>query len=145
MSFWDASALVPLIIEDEKWTSYIREFAEKSVEPITVWWGSLIECNSAVSRKHREKKIDKSEVVEAKQNLEQLSRSWVEMEPAEYLRREAIQLLERFNLSAADTLQLAAALYWCAPLPAHQEFICLDKRLREVAGIEGFRLIPEEL
>jgi predicted nucleic acid-binding protein len=43
-------------------------------------------------------------------------------------------------LSAADALQLAAALEWCEGKPQGNVFLTFDRRLREAAGLAGFTL-----
>lgn len=44
--------------------------------------------------------------------------------------------------SAADALQLAAALDWCDGNTCGESFVCLDDRLRGAAALEGFRVLP---
>ena len=48
---------------------------------------------------------------------------------AEYyiLRSKAIQLVERYDLRAADSLQLAAALAWCEDAPRGRVFLTADQ------------------
>jgi hypothetical protein len=52
---------------------------------------------------------------------------------AEYyiLRSKAVQLVERYDLRAADSLQLAAALAWCEDAPSRT---CLSDRRSKTEG-----------
>ncbi len=45
-----------------------------------------------------------------------------------------------YPLSAADALQLAAALEWCEGKPRGNVFLTFDRRLREAAELAGFTL-----
>jgi predicted nucleic acid-binding protein len=65
-----------------------------------------------------------------------------QVSPAEELRDRAIRLLDLHPLSAADALQLAAALDWCGEHTAGAGFVCLDQRLRAAAMREGFDVYP---
>ncbi|HEY6321861.1 MAG TPA: hypothetical protein VJA16_09915 [Thermoanaerobaculia bacterium] len=44
--------------------------------------------------------------------------------------------------SAADSLQLAAAIDWCEERTTGAGFVCLDQRLRSAALREGFDVVP---
>ncbi len=65
-----------------------------------------------------------------------------EVSPAEELRDRATRLLDLHPLSAADALQLAAALDWCGERTLGAGFVCLDQRLRAAAMLEGFDVYP---
>jgi predicted nucleic acid-binding protein len=50
LAFWDASALVPLCVEQdasEKVNVWAEQFA------IVAWWGARVEVHSAIARLHR--------------------------------------------------------------------------------------------
>ncbi|HXM20881.1 MAG TPA: hypothetical protein VN948_06425 [Terriglobales bacterium] len=51
---------------------------------------------------------------------------------------KAVQLVERYDLRAADSLQLAAALGWCEDEPHGRVFLTADQKLREAALLSGF-------
>ena len=72
--------------------------------------------------------------------LSVLSRSWAEVLPVEAVREQAEELLTRYGIRAADSLQLAAALVWCQGHPHGRTFICLDERLGESASAMGFEV-----
>jgi predicted nucleic acid-binding protein len=47
-------------------------------------------------------------------------------------------LVDRYDLRAADSFQLAAALEWCEDVPQGRVFLTADQRLREAARFSGF-------
>ena len=137
-AFWDASALVPLCVQEFaslQAQSHLKRFA-----PV-VWWGSLVEVHSAICRLHREKEISDLGKKGAMARLRLLSRGWREILPTDQLRELAAQLLDKYSLRAADSLQLAAALTWCEQRPARRNFICGDRRLAAVANSAGFSVL----
>jgi hypothetical protein len=46
--------------------------------------------------------------------------------------------VERYDLRAADSFQLAAALEWCENAPQGRVFLTTDQKLREAALLNGF-------
>ena len=52
-----------------------------------------------------------------RQHANNLADSWSLIQSSNALRSKAVQLVERYDLRAADALQLAAALGWCAGVP----------------------------
>ena len=137
-AFWDASALVPLCIQEgtsRQVRSHLRKFA-----PV-VWWASPVEVHSAVARLHRSGAVSDIEKQGALTRLALLRRGWREILPADALRELASQLLDIYTLRAADSFQLAAALTWCQQHPAHRRFISGDQRLGDAAEAAGFVVI----
>jgi predicted nucleic acid-binding protein len=140
MMFWDASALIPLLI-DETQTETVRAIAERD-SAIAAWWGSTIECCSAFARLRREGFLKDEEEDSVRHLLSLLSGSWTEIEPGREIRNTAERLLLAHPLRAADALQLAAALVWARKDPKGFSFVCLDQRLRTAARNEGFTVLP---
>jgi predicted nucleic acid-binding protein len=137
-AFWDASALVPLCIQEagsRRAQSYLRRFA-----PV-VWWGSLVEVHSAICRLHRDQEITDLDKQGATARLRLLSRGWREILPADQVRELATQSLNKYSLRAADSLQLASSLIWCEQRPSRRSFICGDHRLAEAAASAGFSVL----
>jgi predicted nucleic acid-binding protein len=137
-AFWDSSALVPLCIHEAASRfaqSYLRKFA------LVVWWGSLVEVQSAICRLHRERHIADAGKKGAAARLQLLSRGWREILPGDQLRELALQLLDEYSLRAAESLQLAASLTWCEQRPARRNFVCADRRLSHAANSVGFSVI----
>ena len=110
---------------------------------MVAWWGTPVECGSALARLRREGFIDTSEENQVTALLRTLTDAWTELQPTEELRRSALRLLHYQPLRAADALQLAAAYLWAASRPANYAFVSLDRRLREAALREGFLVLPE--
>lgn len=54
--FWDTSAIVPLLV-DEPVTTAVRDRA-RSGPGMVVWWGTSVECASAIARLEREHALD---------------------------------------------------------------------------------------
>ena len=140
MRFWDSSAIIPLIVNEASSAKVMRLLKEDRM--IAVWWGTLVECRSALSRIRREGLFTSKEEAHAVQLLLQLENSWTELMPCDSLRDNAVRLLNLHSLRAADALQLSAALQWAGGPPAGCEFVCLDDRLSEAAVKEGFIVMP---
>ena len=139
MRFWDASAIVPLCLA-QPLTAESRTMLAKDREMV-VWWGSSIECASAIARLHRERHLTDQDERLATETLAVLRRSWFEVQPGESIREQAVRLLRLHPLRAPDALQLAAALEWSGA-PVRGIFTCFDDRLRIAAHREGFSPPP---
>lgn len=102
MRFWDASAIVPLLVA-EATTQAMQLLAERDPEML-VWWGSEIECSSAIARLERAAALDGNTALLAFDRLRQLAAGWHEIEPNEIVRENAIRFLRVHPLRAADAL-----------------------------------------
>lgn len=122
----------------------MRKIVEKD-DLMAAWWGTPVECFSAFARLRRENIVNEVEESRIVEIVHILSASWTEIVPSVDIRDLAGRLLRIHPLRAADSLQMAAALTWAGKTPKGQHFVCLDKRLREVAIKEGFILLPVEL
>jgi uncharacterized protein len=138
VKFWDSSAVVPLVV-GEALSARIQALADRDPEML-VWWGTEVECASALTRREREGELDADAAQFAFEWLERLADRWVEIEPSEAVRETARRLLRVHPLRAADALQLAAAFVAADRRPTSLEFVTLDGRLAEVARKEGFVL-----
>jgi uncharacterized protein len=108
---------------------------------MSVWWGTELECVSAVARREREGLATGRAAEQALDRLDQFRAAWEEVEPHETLRRTARRLLRVHALRAGDSLQLAAAIAASEGDPSTLEFVCLDARLVEAAEREGFVVV----
>jgi len=140
VKFWDSSAIIPLCLKEPA-SETIRTLA-KSDEDIIVWWGTKVECLSALSRRRREGSISTDAERRARNALKALASAWSEVQPTEIVRQRSERLLMVHPLRVADSLQLAAALVWSEDRPQGLEFISLDKNICEAAFKEGFTVIP---
>lgn len=138
MRFWDASAIVPLLVRQAATARAEALFTSDS--GMTVWWGTAVECASALGRLERERGIDGRGVASAIARLRELSRIWNEVQPGETLRENAERMVFARGLRAGDALQLAAAVAASGERPSALEFVCFDLRLAEAARKEGFRV-----
>lgn len=135
MRFWDSSALVTLVLE-QPLTARARGLLTDDPE-VVVWWGSAIECASAIARLHRDEVLSAPAATRARAVLATLRASWFEVQPGDAVREQALRLLRLHPLRAADAVQLAAALEW-AGTPPDGGFVSFDERLSTAAQREGF-------
>ena len=140
MRFWDASALVPVCLEEEE-SPAVRDLLRED-SAIAVWWGTWVECQSAFARVRRDGDLSTAQEEDARAVLRSLSTVWTEIQPVEDVRALCSRLLLTHPLRAADSLQLSAALVLTGGQPQGDAFVCLDLRLREAARVEGFHLLP---
>lgn len=139
MRFWDSSAVVPLLV-DEPTTDAVRAVLEED-PTMLVWWGTELECVSAIARLERQGDLASDATVVALQRLEALAGGWHEVQPVESVRRAARRALRVHSLRTADALQLAAATIGSEGQPASLDIVSLDDRLSDAARREGFALL----
>lgn len=139
MRFWDASAIVPLLMTEAS-TRHVQALAA-SDPAMLVWWGTEVECASALAHLEREGALEEPAVTQAFDRLKQLAGGWHAVEPSDAVREAAVRFLRVHPLPAADSLQLAAAFVAAERRPASLEVITLDDRLAIAARKEGFALV----
>jgi len=139
VKFWDASAIVPLLIAEAS-TRRLQALAAGDPDML-VWWGSQVECVSALARLERDGALDPQAAVLTFDRLKQLVAGWHEVDPSDIVREVAARFLRVHPLRAADALQLAAAFIAAEQRPAALEVITLDERLASAAQKEGFTVI----
>ncbi|MFM9045199.1 MAG: type II toxin-antitoxin system VapC family toxin [Solirubrobacterales bacterium] len=135
MRYWDASALIPLIVDEGK--SQQMEDVLREDDSVATWWGTRIECISAIRRKEREGQLEPQQAKQASLLLDALAEDWAEVQPALELRSMAGRLLAVHPLRTGDAFQLAAALRWSSEISDEAEVITLDERLKDAAMREG--------
>lgn len=138
--FWDSSALVPLLLSEARSAEMVRLL--RSDRAPAIWWGTPVECQSALHRRRREQVLSSKALAEALGRLERLAEDVDMVSPTIRLRERAGQALAAHPLRAGDALQVAAALVWSAEVAAGEGFVCLDDRLRDAALREGFEVLP---
>lgn len=139
MRFWDTSALVPLLLEQES-TRTAMSLLQGDPD-IAAWWGTVVECSSAAARLRREEVISPREEERVLAALHDFREAWLEVLPSEEMVRRAQRILRVHALKAADALQLAAAGLWSGDVQG-AELVTFDERLRLAARLEGFRVLP---
>lgn len=136
MTFWDASAIVPLLVDES--TSKALASHRMTDPTMVVWWGTPVECVSALCRLERDGALSADDWIVAARRLDALATGWLEVAPAASVRETARRLLRVHPLRAADALQLAAAFEAAEGRPANTTILTFDTRLRNVALREGF-------
>lgn len=140
MRFWDASAIVPLLLSEAPRETLLELI--QADPAMVVWWGTPVECGSAIARRERDGTLALADATGALSRLRSLAKSWSEVVASDSVSSTALRLLRTHPLRAADSLQLAAALVAAEGDPASLQFVCLDERLREAADREGFITLP---
>jgi len=137
--FWDTSAIVPLLMDEDGTQAATAEFGRDP--SMVVWWCTSVESVSAIARREREGILEARDVVTATERLAELGASWDEVQPAARVRRMAARLVRVHPLRAADAFQLAAAITAADGDPRSLPFVTLDDRLARAAEREGFPVV----
>ena len=139
MKFWDSSAVVPLLVEQEP-SSRVAAWVA-SDDAMVLWTLTPIEVVSALRRLVREEVIEEELGRLAEARMYEMVRAChvvIDVEPVKTL---ATRLLRLHPLRAFDALQLGAALHWAEGHPQGRTLHTLDSRLALAAQREGF-LVP---
>jgi predicted nucleic acid-binding protein len=139
MLFWDSSAIVPLVLEED--ASEGARVVLRQDRDMVVWWGTPVEVLSALARAERGRAIPPADLGLARRALEELSERWNEVLPSDEVRERAGVGLLHHPLRAGDALQLGAALTWARGRPRAHGFLSLDERLADAARREGFEIV----
>jgi len=139
VKYWDSSALVPLCVDEDS-SPRMHEIYRADPTVVT-WWGSEIECVSALARLERESAITAEMVSVAIGRLKSLGAAWHEVQPTQLLRDTAVRLLRVHPLRGADAVQLASAVIVADREPATLEIVSLGTRLAAAARREGFPVV----
>ncbi len=140
MRYWDASALVPLVVteRDSNWAR--KRLAED--ERIVTWAWTRTEIVSAIERRAREGSLSRIQRRSVRDRLDKFAGHWDEVTDVLAVRSRAHALLARHPLRAADAGQLGAALLVQEQLAQPLTFVCLDQRLSLAAERESLRVLP---
>jgi predicted nucleic acid-binding protein len=137
--FWDASAVLPLIIE-ESGTELVRSWLRDDSNMV-LWGLSRLELASAVERRFREGSLSASQRAAALLRAERIANDAHEVTDLLAVRVRGLPLLARHPLRAADAAQLGAALLVADPDPSSLSFAVLDRLLAHAAVREGLRVL----
>jgi len=138
LRYWDASALVPLLIAQP--ASAHSRSAYREDPTVTTWWATSLECHSAIARIEREAAAP-ALVLESLARLARLESEWIEVAPSNYVRLTASRLLRTHPLRTGDALQLASAIAAADGNPRALPFVTFDERLALAASKEGLPVI----
>ncbi len=139
MKFWDSSAVLPLLVPEERSAALIDLFRDDPAA--AVWWATPVECASALARLERERRVTEAGWQAATERLRAAARGWTEVPPIDKVRDQATRLLRLHSLRAADALQLAAALVLADFEPRTLPLVTLDLQLAAAARREGFEVL----
>jgi uncharacterized protein len=139
VTFWDSSAVVPVLVEQDASSRVARWLAAD--DSLVVWTLTPVEVLSAFRRLVREGALEEAAAGLAETRLTELVRAChvvIDVEPVKSL---AARLLRTHVLRTFDALQLGAALHWVEGHPQGRTLHTLDSRLALAAQREGF-LVP---
>ena len=108
MRYWDASALVPLVVAEPD-SELVRMWLSED-DQIVTWAWSRTEITSAIERRAHDGSLSRHQRREALRRFEAFAESWDEVTELLAVRSRANALLARHPLRAADAGQLGAAL-----------------------------------
>ena len=74
--FWDSSAIVPLLVDEAQLKQTRAQLEHDSA--MLVWWGTPVECASALARRERDGSLDSDGMRIALQRLRALAEQWHE-------------------------------------------------------------------
>lgn len=140
MRYWDSSALLPLLVRES--TSEIAAELLADDPAVVTWWGTPVECVSALTRLERQSQLESDDLAAALARLRAASADWSEVPATPLVREQAIRLLRVHTLRASDALQLAAAVVAADFQPSAIDFVTLDTRQAQAAEREGFTVLP---
>ena len=140
MRYWDASALVPLVVAESDSESARTWLSED--DHIVTWVWTRTEIIGAIERRAREGALSRLQRRDVPERFNAFADSWDEVTEVLAVRSRATALLARHPLRAADAGQLGAALLVREQLASPLTFVCLDQRLSSAAELESLRVIP---
>ena len=140
MKFWDTSALVPLVI-DEPVTPQMRALLRRD-RNVIVWMLTSVELLSTLGRLGRLSTGLADLLPGVRIEAMDLFQRWASVTHVEGVRRRAERLVGVHPLSAADAMQLGAALMAAGDRPETMDVVTLDRNLTRAAQLEGFRVLP---
>jgi predicted nucleic acid-binding protein len=134
--FWDSSALVPLLVEQESSRRVAGWLAEDAA--VTIWTLTTVEVVAALRRLVREGALEETVARAAEARLEEIVRACHVVVDVDPVKVSATRLLRVHPLRAFDALQLGAALQWAEGRPEGRMLQTFDMRLARAAEREGF-------
>ena len=139
MRYWDASALVPLVVAEPD-SELVRSWLSED-DRIVTWAWTRTEITSAIERRAREGSLSRQQRREVLRRFDAFAGRWDEVTDMLAVRTRANALLARHSLRAADAGQLGAALLIQEQLAGVLTFVCLDHRLSTAAEMESLQVV----
>lgn len=139
MRYWDSSALLPLLVHED--VSHRADELLGDDPSIVTWWGSAVECASALARREREELLAPDDATAALARLRTASAAWTEVPATPIVREQAMRLVRVHPIRAGDAMQLAAAIVAADFQSSLLEIVTFDRRLAGAAEREGFTVL----
>ena len=136
MRFWDSSAVVPLLIQQDS-SSQAATWAGED-DALVIWTLTPVEVVSALRRLVRDGVLSEDATRVAEIRLAEMMERCHSVIDVEAVKSLATRLLRLHPLRAFDALQLGAALHWAEGHPQDRTLHTLDTRLGRAAEREGF-------
>ena len=134
LAYFDPSALVKLAIRNEPGSDLAIALWERTPFVYTSWL-SYPEVRSAIERAYRNQRLTRAELLDARARADELWLTFNALDLSPDIARSAASILERFPLSGADAVHLAAALSIRTDVPS--AFTSWDSRQIEAAEALG--------
>jgi len=141
MRFWDSSAIIPLLVLEDKTEYCISAF--QTDKEIMVWTMSKVEVFSALCRSFRENTLTEGTFELAKKRMTDLFDIAFEIASISKVKERALRLLQVHTLKTADALQLASVLVATQEVTSKLPIMCFDEKLKQAAKLEGFAINPD--
>jgi predicted nucleic acid-binding protein len=139
MRFWDTSALIPLIMEEDS-SGRLLSLFKTDPHVLTSTFTSL-EVSSAVWRRRHANEITVAAHQAADELFADLSATWTEVPVSDGEIESAISVMSRHPLRAGDALLLGTAVLAAGPT-MQLVFVTLDEKQRAAARAEGLTVLP---
>lgn len=136
MRFWDSSAVVPLLVEQDASPRAAAWAAEDGA--IALWMLTPVKVLAALRRLVRDQAPPEERAREAEARMADLAGLCHVVIDVEAVKALAARLLRVHPLRAFDALQLGAVLLWGEGHPRGRALHTLDGRLALAARLEGF-------
>jgi predicted nucleic acid-binding protein len=141
MRFWDSSAIIPLLVLEDKTEYCISAF--QTDKEIMVWTMSKVEVFSALCRSFKENTLTEGTFELAKKRMTDLFDIAFEIVSISKVKERALRLSQVHTLKAADALQLASVLVATQEVTSKLPIMCFDEKLKQAAKLEGFVINPD--
>ena len=135
--FWDTSAFLPLIVQQQPFTAQARKVAGDSTHRVIAFIAEL-EASAALERLHRDGTIaTRGTLTRARGGLGQLLKGFDVVPFQTKLMEDAVRMVERHPLRTLDAIQLASCrVLLTAFSSAELLFVTSDSRLATAAREE---------
>lgn len=135
-AFFDSSAIIPILLQ-QPFSTRARQLLRKYQKPVLAWT-TPIEVQSALSRLSRHGYLNDKDYQTALDRFRSIEDIRIEVLPTAILRELAREILQTYDLRAADAIQIGSALLWCNQKPKGNAFVTFDARLADAAAKAGF-------